>query len=85
MSRSDGVAQKRTYTLSSDIVHRFEGLVPTGERSPMVERLLREEIEQIERARLEELIAKGLADMADVYAETATEWQIVDRESWPKE
>jgi hypothetical protein len=77
------VTTKRTYNFSEETIARFERLVPPGQRSQAVERLLLESVEEIERNRLREDIAEGLAAMADVNGETAKEWASTDADGWP--
>jgi metal-responsive CopG/Arc/MetJ family transcriptional regulator len=70
-------AVRRTYTLEARLVKRFEELVPIGERSKTVAELLAERVEQIKNERLNMEIREGLAYMADVYVEIASEWRSV--------
>ena len=78
-------AAKRTYSLDSRLVSRFEKLVPVGERSQTIGDLLARRVEEIEQDRLNAEIREGLAYMTEVYAETAVEWRSVDAEGWPAE
>ena len=71
-------AVRRTYTLEARLVERFEELVPAGERSQTVAELLSKRVEEIEKECLITEIREGLAYMADVYAEIASEWRSVD-------
>lgn len=75
---------KRTYKISDETIQRFESLVPAGQRSQTVERLLRESIDEIHREALRRDIIEGLADMAEVYEETMRDWEPIDREGWPE-
>ena len=77
------VTAKRTYKFSGETIARFERLVPPGQRSQAVERLLLESVEEIERNRLREDIVEGLAAMADVNDGTAREWASTDTDGWP--
>jgi len=79
------VAAKRTYSLDSTLVDRFEELVPVGERSQTIGDLLAKRVEEIEAERLNNEIREGLAYMADVYAEIGSEWTSIDSEGWPAE
>jgi hypothetical protein len=76
---------KRTYTLNPDTLYRFESLVPAGQRSEVIEKLLLRELDEIRRERLRLAIVEGLADMADVSSEVAKDWSVTESEGWPKE
>ena len=78
-------AAKRTYSLNSGLVGRFEELVPVGERSKAIEDLLAKRVEEIEMERLNAEIREGLVYMSEVYTDTAREWRSVDAEGWPAE
>jgi hypothetical protein len=69
---------RRTYSLEARLVERFEALVPFGERSKTLAALLAGRIAEIENERLSTEIREGLAYMADVYADIASEWRSVD-------
>jgi len=74
---------KRTYTLNADITDRFESLIPSGQRSQVVEHLLQRELEEIHRRQLRDAITLGLADMAEVNAEVSSDWNVTETEGWP--
>jgi hypothetical protein len=76
---------KRTYTLSAATSDQFESLVPAGQRSHVIEGLLQRELEEMRRQRLRDLVAQGLAEMADVNAELVNAWTDSETERWPTE
>lgn len=78
-------AAKRTYSLDSNLIGRFEELVPAGERSQTIEELLARRVDEIESERLNAEIRDGLAYMSDVYSDTDREWRGVETEGWPAE
>lgn len=78
-------AAKRTYSLDSNLLDRFEELVPVGERSQAIEELLSKRVSEIERERLHREIREGLAYMSDVYDEISADWRSADYEEWPSE
>lgn len=74
---------KRNYSFDRETVARFEDAVPKGARSQVLEELMAKRVAEVEATRLRERIVEGLADMADVYAETARQWAPLDAEAWP--
>lgn len=81
-TRARGSA-KRSYSIRTETAERFDILVPPGRRSQVIEEMMARHVAQMEAQTLAERIRAGLADMADVYAETDREWAHVDAEAWP--
>jgi hypothetical protein len=76
-------AAKRTYTLPAETIERFERVVPSGDRSHTIDRLLRQELQEIEKQRIRNSIIEAAEYMSDVYAETTAEWEKIGDETWP--
>ena len=74
---------RRNYSLDRRTVERFENAVPKGARSRVLEELMAQRVGEIEATELRARIIAGLADMDDVYAETAQDWAGIDAEPWP--
>lgn len=78
------MAVKRTYKIAEETLQRFEQMIPPGQRSQTVERLMKESVDEIEREALRRNIIEGLAYMADVNEETMREWASTENDGWPE-
>src|SRR5262245_28245229 len=74
--------QKRTYSLPEGLLQSFEQRVPAGQRSHVLGELMRRWLEEQKRARLREEIARGLAEMSDVYREVEREFHPLEQEAY---
>jgi hypothetical protein len=73
---------KRTYALPADTLEKFEQEVRSGERSAFIAGLIREWLEERERAALRDEIIAGLREMEDVILDTQREWDPLSEEVW---
>jgi metal-responsive CopG/Arc/MetJ family transcriptional regulator len=73
---------KRTYSLPPDIVGRFERLLPRGERSRFLARLIGDWLEEREREALRRESIEGCREMAGIYREIDREWNSASDEVW---
>ncbi len=71
---------KRTYSLPSDLVSRFEEQVAPRRRSRTLAQVLQHWLEVEERRRLRAEIEEGLRDMAEEYLAIAREFEPLDAE-----
>lgn len=72
--------QKRTYSLPSDTLNRFERDVEPGRRSRVVDQLMREWLEERAREELRRDIIAGCEDMYEVYLEIEREYHPLEEE-----
>ena len=73
-------AAKRTYALPCDTLFRFEQEIPPGKRSAKMAELIEAWINQREQEALRHSVIEGCQEMWDVMADTAEEWEPLDRE-----
>jgi hypothetical protein len=73
---------KRTYSLPPDIVGRFERLLPPGERSQFLAKLIGDWLEESEREALRRELIEGCREMAGIYQEIEQEWNCASDEVW---
>ncbi len=71
---------KRTYSLPSDLVSRFEEQVAPRKRSRTLAQVLQHWLEAEERRRLRAEIEEGLRDMAEEYLAIEREWHPLEEE-----
>jgi metal-responsive CopG/Arc/MetJ family transcriptional regulator len=73
---------KRTYSLPSDLVQRFEELLAPGERSRFLAKLMAEWLARRERDELRRQVIEGCNEIAGLYREIDQEWNHVSDEVW---
>ncbi|MBI3682468.1 MAG: hypothetical protein HY235_18975 [Acidobacteria bacterium] len=73
---------KRTYSLPSDIVTKFERSLPRGERSSFIAKLIEEWLEERKRLELRRQVIEGCQQMATHYREINQEWDRTSEEIW---
>jgi metal-responsive CopG/Arc/MetJ family transcriptional regulator len=71
---------KRTYTLPPQVVGDFEQVVPSGRRSALVTKLIREWLEEQRREELRKAIVSGCQEMADEYQRIEEEYHPLEEE-----
>ena len=73
---------KRTYSLPEDVVGEFEEILPAGERSAFLAKLMRNWLVARQRAELRRQVIEGCAEMRALYEEVDREWGSVSDEVW---
>ena len=73
---------KRTYTLPSDVIERFEQVLPPGDRSAFLAKLIREWLAEKEREELRRQVIEGCTEMQSLYAEIDRDWASAADEVW---
>jgi hypothetical protein len=73
---------KRTYSLPPDVVERFEQLLPPGERSQFLARLIGDWLAERQREALRRELIEGCQEMAGLYQEIEREWSGAADEAW---
>ena len=71
---------KRTYAMPAELLGRFEEQVATGQRSQVVITLIKEWLDERERAVLREAVIEGCREMADLDLEIEAEWHSLEEE-----
>lgn len=71
---------RRTYCLPSDLLERFERVVPYGHHSPTIAQLMQKWLEEHERSQLRDEIAQGCHEMSDVHLELEAEYHPLEEE-----
>ena len=71
---------KRTYTLPPEVVLQFDEVVPSGKRSSVVARLMREWLERRRREHVRKDIIAGCQDMAGEYLQIENEYHSLEAE-----
>ncbi len=72
---------KRTYSLPSRTVERFERRVGPGKRSNIINDLVEHWVDEQEKAELRAQVIEGCRDMADVYLEMEQEFHALEEET----
>ncbi len=72
---------KRTYSLPSDTIERFERRVGPGKRSAALKRIMEEWISEQERAALRSQIIEGCRDMSDDYLGMERDFHALEEET----
>lgn len=72
---------KRTYSLPSKTVERFERRVGPGKRSNIVNELVERWVDEQEKAEIRSQVIEGCRDMEDVYLEIEKEFHALEEET----
>ena len=73
---------KRTYSLPSDVLQRFEVRLASGERSRFLAKLIEEWLAEREREELRRQVIEGCKEMGELYREIDREWNTTADEVW---
>jgi len=73
---------KRTYSLPEEVVQQFEKVLPAGNRSAFLAKLIKDWLAERERKELRRQVIEGCADMCALYQEIDREWAQVSDEVW---
>jgi metal-responsive CopG/Arc/MetJ family transcriptional regulator len=73
---------RRTYSLPPDLLKRFEGRLPSGERSRLIAKLIEEWLTEQERDELRKQVIEGCKEMSGLYLEIDREWNTAADEVW---
>ena len=73
---------KRTYSLPEEVVQEFEKILPAGERSAFLAKLMKNWLAARERAELRRQVIEGCAEMKALYEEIDREWESASDEVW---
>ena len=74
--------EKRTYTLPPDLLARFEGRLPPGDRSRSLANIIEAWLAEREREELRLLVVEGCEAMRDEYEKIDREWAPAADEVW---
>ena len=72
---------KRTYSLPSDTIGRFERRVGPGKRSGVVKSLVERWVDEQEKGELRDQIIQGCRDMSGVYLDMEQEFHALEEET----
>jgi hypothetical protein len=72
---------KRTYSLPSDTIERFERRVGPGKRSAALKRIMEEWVSEQERAVLRSQVVEGCREMGDVYLSMERDFHALEEET----
>jgi metal-responsive CopG/Arc/MetJ family transcriptional regulator len=73
---------KRTYSFPSDLLERFEGRLPSGERSKFVAQLIEAWLAERDREELRKQVIEGCKEMDGLYQEIDKEWNTAAEAVW---
>jgi len=73
---------KRIYSLPAEIVQEFEKVLPPGDRSAFLAKLIRHWLAERERKELRRQVIEGCAAMRTLYEEIDRQWESVSDEVW---
>jgi metal-responsive CopG/Arc/MetJ family transcriptional regulator len=73
---------RRTYSLPSDLLKRFEGRLLSGERSRFLAKLIDAWLTEQERAELRTQVIEGCVEMSGLYRDIDREWTKAAEEVW---
>ena len=71
---------KRTYALPPDTVLEFERTVAPGQRSSVIAQLIKDWVEERERAELRRLVIEGCQEMAEISLELERDFHPLEEE-----
>ncbi|HUJ51888.1 MAG TPA: hypothetical protein VLW25_16885 [Bryobacteraceae bacterium] len=73
---------KRTYLLPEEVVEKFEKVLPAGERSAFLAKLIQGWLAKKEREELRRQVIEGCAEMRTIYENIDREWEQAADEVW---